>query len=136
MRSWPKHGAVWVVIVGILMTGCATQETIQQSGDSFELELDMEDLVLRGPTRGQTRVFQILFFQFGKNNSFLEAEQKALEANSSTILISRIRLKTFEGLQIPTGWLSALGIPLQDIRIIGWEVYSVGGVGVDLIPRR
>jgi len=118
------------------VTGCAIQDPVRQSGDTIEVELKVKDLVLRGPTRGETRAFQILFFQFGQTNSFLEAEKRALEANSSTILISRVRLRTFEGLQIPSLWLNALGIPLEDFPIIGWEVYHVGGIGVDLVPQK
>ena len=89
----------------------------------IELHLFREDFLIQGPTRGSTKRFQILFFQFGQENSFLRAERAALEANGSTVLISRLRLRNFEGLVIPTSWFAVLGMPFSDLPIIGWERY-------------
>ena len=132
MRVLAKLGTLWMFTLTALLTGCVMQEPLRQSEDSIELFVQLEDIVIQGPTRGSTRSFQIFSFQFGERNSFLEAEKQALEANHSTVLLSRVRLRTFEGFLIPSLWLNVLGIPAKDIPIIGWEVYHVGGIGVQL----
>lgn len=81
-----------------------------------------------------TRRFHVLFFGFGERNSFIEAESRA---SGSEILVSRLRLKHFEGLLIPSLWLQSLGLQdATDLPIIGWEVYTVAGTGVRLVPSR
>ena len=92
-------------------------------------------MIIQGGTMATTRRFDILFFGFGKRNSFLEAERQAIEANGSELLVNRIRLKHFEGFLIPTLWFQALGIEgAQDLPVIGWEVYTVAGTGIRLVP--
>jgi len=84
-----------------------------------------------------TRRFRILFVGFGKRNSFLRAEIQALEAVDAELLVSRIRLRHFEGLLLPGLWLQAFGFGgASDVPILGWETYTVAGMGVVLKPRR
>lgn len=84
-----------------------------------------------------TRRFQILFFGFGERNSFIEAERRAIESSGSEMLVSRVRLRHFEGFLIPSLWLQTLGVQdATDLPIIGWEVYTVAGTGVRFVPGR
>ena len=122
--------ALWLPLVG-----CAYQVAVSQSEDAVELNVSPREMIIHGGTMASTRRFQFLFFGFGKRNSFLEAERKAIEASGSELLVNRIRLKHFEGFLIPTLWFQALGIEgAQDLPVIGWEIYTVAGTGVRLVP--
>ena len=121
----------------LLMAGCSSKGPISQSEDAVELEVRPHQMILRGGSMGSTRPFKILFFGFGQRNSFLRAEREAIEAVGAELLVNRIRLKHFEGLLIPTLWLQALGVEgATDIPIIGWEIYTVAGTAVRLVPDR
>ena len=74
---------------------------------------------------------------FGERNSFLRAEREAIEAVDAELLVNRIRLRHFEGFLVPSLWLEALGVEgATDVPIIGWEIYTVVGTGVRLVPDR
>lgn len=134
MRAGRVRAALLVTGLGLLL-GCADQMPLAQSTDSVELEVVPGEMIIRGGALGSTRRFHIFFVGFGERNSFIEAERRAIEASGSEMLVSRLRLRTFEGLVIPGLWLQALGAEgATDIPIIGWEVYSVVGVGIRLVP--
>ena len=121
----------------LLGVACAYQVPVSQSEDSVELEVSPRQMILQGGTMASTRRFHILFMGFGKRNSFLEAERLAIEAKDSDLLVSRVRLKHFEGFLIPSLWLQALGFPgATDVPIVGFEIYTVAGTGVRLVPER
>jgi len=118
------------------LVGCGHQTAISQSQDAVELNVTPREMIIQGGTSASTRRFRILFFGFGRRNSFLEAERQAIEAKGSELLVNRIRLRHFEGFLIPTLWLQELGFEdVQDLPIIGWEIYTVAGTGVRLVPE-
>jgi len=120
-----------------LVFGCAYQTPMSQSEDAVELEVHPREMIIQGGTMASTKRFHILFLGFGKRNSFLEAERQAIESSGSELLVSRLRLRHFEGFLIPGLWLQALGLQeATDIPIIGWEIYTVAGTGVRLVPGR
>lgn len=120
----------------LLYMGCAYQVPISESEDLVRLTISPSEMILEGGAMASTRRFQILFFGFGKRNSFLEAERQAIEASGSDLLVGRIRLKQFEGLLIPGMWLEALGVPnATDIPIVGFEVYTIAGTGIRVIAK-
>ncbi len=124
-----------LLVVWLSLSGCAYQAGISQSEDGVELDVTPSEMIIQGGTMASTRRFQFLFFGFGKRNSFLEAERLAIEANGSELLVNRIRLKHFEGFLIPSLWFQALGVEgAQDLPIVGWEIYTVAGTGVRLVP--
>ncbi|MDJ0850827.1 MAG: hypothetical protein QNK04_20850 [Myxococcota bacterium] len=120
----------------LCLPGCAYQVAMSQSEDAVELDVTPSQMIIQGGTMASTRRFQFLFFGFGKRNSFLEAERQAIEKSGSELLVNRIRLKHFEGFLIPTLWFQALGVEgAQDLPVIGWEIYTVAGTGVRLVPQ-
>lgn len=120
----------------LLYMGCAYQVPISESDDVVKLTISPSEMILEGGAMASTRRFQIFFFGFGKRNSFLEAERLAIEASGSDLLVGRIRLKQFEGLLIPGMWLAAVGVPnATDIPIVGFEVYTVAGTGIRMVPE-
>jgi hypothetical protein len=125
-----------IMPIFILFMGCAYQVPISESGDLVELTISPSEMILEGGAMASTRRFHILFFGFGKPNSFLEAERLAIERSDSDLLVGRIRLKQFEGLLLPGMWLEALGVPnATDIPIVGFEVYTVAGTGIRIAPE-
>lgn len=117
-----------------LLLGCGYQVPIRQSADEIELEVHPRNLTIQGGTMASTRRFYILFFGFGKRNSFIEAERRAIESSGSEMLVGRVRLKHFEGFLIPSLWFQSLGVEdATDLPIIGWEVYTVAGTGVRFV---
>jgi hypothetical protein len=132
------HGARAVVLAAglALISGCGYQTAMSQSEDAVELDVRPREMIIQGGTMASTKRFQILFFGFGKRNSFLEAERQAIEAKGSELLVNRLRLKHFEGFLIPSLWLQTFGFEgATDIPIIGWEIYTVAGTGVRLVPQ-
>ena len=132
------HGArITLLSMGLVsFLGCAFQTPVSQSEDAVELDVTPSQMILKGGAMGSTRRFHLLFFGFGKRNSFMEAERQAIESSGSELLVNRLRLKHFEGFLIPSLWLQTLGIEgATDIPIIGWEVYTVAGTGVRLVPQ-
>lgn len=120
-----------------LVPGCAYQVPLSQSEDAVELEIAPEEMILKGPSMASTRRLHLLFVGFGQRNSFMRAEQQAIEAADAELLVNRIRLKHFEGFLIPSMWLQALGVgDATDISIIGWEIYTVAGTAVRVVPSR
>lgn len=131
-----RRGPCALLALLMPLASCAYQVPVSQSEDVVELRVTPREMIIQGGTMASTRRFQILFFGFGKRNSFLEAERKAIEAKGSELLVNRLRLKHFEGFLIPTLWLQALGVEAaQDLPIIGWEIYTVAGTGVRLVPE-
>ena len=132
------HGAR-TALLGILLAlvfGCGYQTAMSQSEDAVELDVRPREMIIQGGAMASTKRFHILFFGFGKKNSFLEAERQAIESRGSELLVNRLRLKHFEGFLIPGLWLQALGVEgATDIPIIGWEVYTVAGTGIRLVPQ-
>jgi hypothetical protein len=132
------HGAR-VVLLGTLLAlffGCGYQTAMSQSEDAVELDVTPREMIIQGGTMASTKRFHILFFGFGKKNSFLEAERQAIESSGSELLVNRLRLKHFEGFMIPSLWFQALGVEgATDIPIIGWEIYTVAGTGIRLVPQ-
>jgi hypothetical protein len=119
-----------------LIFGCGYQTAMSQSEDAVELDVRPREMIIQGGAMASTKRFHILFFGFGKKNSFLEAERQAIESNGSELLVNRLRLKHFEGFLIPGLWLQALGVEgATDIPIIGWEIYTVAGTGIRLVPQ-
>ena len=128
--------ALGVTPLFLLCMGCAYQVPISESEDLVRLTISPSEMILEGGAMASTRRFQILFFGFGKRNSFLEAEREAIEASGSDLLVGRIRLKQFEGILIPGMWLEALGVPnATDIPIVGFEVYTIAGTGIRVIAE-
>ena len=116
------------------MLGACSSSPVSESTDSLLLSLEPQDFKIKGERQASTRRFQLLFFGFGKQNSFVEAARACQEAGDADLLINRLRLRTFEGLMIPAFWISALGVEdAVDIPILGWEVYTVAGTAVDLV---
>lgn len=118
----------------VLPIGCAYQVPVSQSEDYVELEMAPREMILLGGTRGSTRRFRVLSIGVGRRNSFLRAEAEAIDAVGADLLVSRIRLKHFEGFLIPALWLEAFGLPATDVPIVGWEIYTVAGSGVRIAP--
>ena len=134
MTRWVGSlGLLWL----LLASGCAFQTPVSQSEDVVELTVTPGEMILRGPTKASTKRFQLLFMGFGERNSFLRAEQEAIEAVDAELLVNRIRLRHFEGFLLPSLWFEALGVEgATDAPIIGWEIYTVVGTGVRLVPDR
>ncbi|GEM_PF-1379811 len=125
-----------LLVLLLFTAGCAYQVPVTQSQDAVELDVTPREMILKGGTMASTRRFHLLFIGFGERNSFLRAESEAIKAVDAELLVNRIRLKYFEGLLIPSLWLQTLGFNgANDIPIIGWEIYTVAGVGVQLIPQ-
>ena len=119
-----------------LVFGCAFQTPVSQSEDAVELAVRPREMIIQGGAMASTKRFHLLFFGFGKRNSFLRAEREAIESSGSELLVNRLRLKHFEGFLIPSLWLQALGIEgATDFPIIGWEIYTVAGTGIRLVPQ-
>ncbi len=117
------------------MAGCAYQVAVSQSEDAVELDVTPREMIIQGGTMASTRRFHILFVGFGKRNSFLRAESEAIDAVGAELLVNRIRLKHFEGFLLPSLWLQALGFEgATDMPIVGWEIYTVAGTGIRLVP--
>lgn len=130
-----RAGSFALLLALLLGPGCAYQTPVSQSQDSVELIVKPSEMTLQGGTMGSTKRFHLLFFGFGPRNSFLEAERRAIEKSDSELLVNRLRLRHFEGFLIPGLWLQALGVQeATDLPIIGWEVYTVAGTGVRLVP--
>lgn len=127
--SWAVAAALGMS--SVLMGGCAISTPISESADSILITFQPDEIELQGNTRATSRRFALLGVGFGERNSFLKNDIAARELVGADALFNRIRLKSFEGLLIPVSWLNALGIPVEDdIAILGWEVYTVGGMGV------
>ena len=119
----------------LLASGCAFQTPVSQSEDVVELTVRPGEMILRGTTKASTKRFHVLFMGFGERNSFLRAEQEAIEAVDAELLVNRIRLRHFEGFLLPSLWFQALGVEeAMDVPIVGWEIYTVVGTGVRLVP--
>lgn len=122
------------LVLSWVVAGCSST-TVRSSEDSILLTIEPEEIEILGPTRGNTKSFQILFFNFDRGPSFLEAEYAARKAIGADLVIGRTRLDTFEGLLIPALWLTAIGVEdADDVPIIGWKVNSVAGMGVRFLP--
>jgi hypothetical protein len=135
MRRHCPHAALLGMLLALVF-GCGYQTAMSQSEDAVELDVTPRQMIIQGGTMASTKRFHILFFGFGKRNSFLEAERQAIEAKGSELLVNRLRLKHFEGFLIPGLWLQTLGVEgATDIPIIGWEIYTVAGTGVRLVPQ-
>ncbi len=134
MMSFSKTiSFLFVVITVTGLIGCAVSHPLNTSEDTFELNLSPYDFVILGPARGSTERFQILGFGFGSVNSFVKAERKAYKGKGGDLLISRTRLKSFEGLMIPGFWLSWLGFENeQDFPLIGTEVFTTSGIAIKI----
>lgn len=122
--------AVPLALLLLLPLACAYQVPVSQSQDTVELEITPREVILVGGTRASTRRFRVLWIGFGRRNSFLRAEGAAIDAVGADLLVSRIRLRHFEGFLIPSLWLEAFGLPATDVPIVGWEIYTVAGTGV------
>ena len=132
-----RIGGLGLLAVLLLVSGCAYQTPVSQSEDIVELLVTPGEMVLRGATKASTKRFHILFLGFGERNSFLRAEQEAIEAVDAELLVNRIRLRHFEGFLLPSLWLQALGLEgATDVPIVGWEIYTVVGTGIRLVPDR
>lgn len=128
LRPWSAR--IGIFLQSLVLTGCITAP-VSESGDSILLTLTPDDIDIQGGSLGSTEQFQILFFGFGREASFLEAEEKALDAQAADLLMARTRLRSFEGFVIPVSWLNAVGIPTDaDLPVIGWEVFTVAGTAV------
>jgi len=131
-----RFGWCTSLVLLLLIAGCAYQAPITQSQDAVELDVRPSEMILKGGTMASTRRFHLLFIGIGERNSFLRAEGKAIEAVDAELLVNRIRLKYFEGFLIPSLWLQTLGFDgANDIPIVGWEIYTVAGTGVRLVPQ-
>ena len=120
-----------------LVFGCAYQTPIYESEDFVLIDVHPRQMILQGSAMASSRRFHILFFRFGSWNSFLQVEREAIESSGSEMLVNRFRLKQFEGFLIPGLWFQALGFEgATDIPILGWEIYTVAGTGVRLVPDR
>jgi len=120
-----------VILAFQLLTGCSYQTSISQSEDAIELDIRPREMQLVGYTQATSRRFRLLFVGFGEKNSFLNVERQALETGNAEMLIGRLRLKSYEGLLIPSLWFQALGFEgASDFPIVGWEIYTVTGTGV------
>ena len=128
----------WIIIIALVLAsaglfGCATLQPMVESEDTVELFLTPDDFQILGGSRGRTERFKILFFGFGPRNSFLKAERMACEEKGADILVSRVRIKSFEGLMIPAFWLSWFGVEdAQDFPLIGYESFITAGVAVNI----
>ena len=123
-----------LLVLWLPMLGACSSSPVSESTDSLLLLLEPQDFKIKGGRQASTRRFQLLFFGFGKKNSFVEAARACQEAADADLLINRLRLRTFEGLMIPAFWISALGAEdAKDIPILGWEVCTVAGTAVDLV---
>lgn len=126
-----------VFIAFQFLSACSYQTSFSQSEDAVELDIRPREMQLMGFTQATSRQFRILFFSFGKKNSFLKVEQQALEAGKAELLIGRLRLKSYEGLLIPSSWLQVFGFEgARDFPIIGWEIYTVTGTGVRMLAEK
>ena len=129
-----------IALLGIalaLVFGCAYQTPIYESEDLVVLDVRPHQMILQGPAMASSRRFHILFFRSGSWHSFVEVERGAIQSSGSELLVTRFRLKQFQGFLIPALWLQGLGFEgATDIPIIGWEVYTVAGTGVRLVPER
>jgi len=130
-----------VVVLGAValssVLGCSYHSPMSHSEDSVVLTITPEEMIIQGSTTGSTRRFRLLFFGFGPPNSFLRAESKAIEAGGSELLVNRMRLRHFTGFLIPGLWLQALGAAeAADLPVLGWEIYTVAGTGVRLVPKK
>jgi hypothetical protein len=125
---------IWLVVLlpvtgGLL--GCSVTMPMSESEDSVELFLKPEDFEILGGTRANTTQFKILSIGFGPKNSFLRAERKAADQKNADFIVSRVRVKSYEGLIIPGYWLAMLGIPdVPDWPIVANEKYIVAGTAV------
>ena len=128
-----------IALLGTLLalaSGCGYQTAMSQSEDAVELDVRPREMIIQGGAMASTKRFHILFVGFGKKNSFLEAERQAIESSGSELLVNRLRLKHFEGFLIPSLWLQTFGFEgATDVPIIGWEIYTVAGTGVRLVPQ-
>jgi hypothetical protein len=126
----------WVWVVALLQAagglfGCSVTMPMSESGDSVELILKPDDFEILGGARASTSQFKILFIGFGPKNSFLRAERMAADEKNADFIVSRVRVKSYEGLIIPGYWLSLLGIPdVPDWPIVANEKYIVAGTAV------
>jgi hypothetical protein len=120
-----------------LLSACSYQTSISQSEDAVELDIRPREMQLMGFTQATSRRFRLLFFGFGEKNSFLNVERQALEAGKAELLIGRLRLKSYEGLLIPSLWFQAFGFEgASDFPIVGWEIYTVTGTGVRMLAEK
>lgn len=106
------------IVSFVCVVGCVSRTPDFLSQNSTTLELEPDDIVITGPTQGSTSVPVVFFIPFGVN-SYQDAEQAALRANGSDVLIDRVRYAGLEGL-----W-----IPLLDIVIFGSQTWYVEGIG-------
>lgn len=121
------------VLVTAGLIGCGVSQTISTSTDDVEFSLTPEEFEIVGASRASTKRFQILFFGFGPKNSYVKAERIAYEETGADLLVTRVRVKSFQGLMIPGFWLAWFGVENpQDFPLIGTEVYTTSGTGVKL----
>lgn len=136
MRHWL---AIALLLAMLVSFGCRGRQPAFASNSSLTTDYVIEHLEIVGPTEGQSTRTRIAFFTFGAPKSFLEAEQAALEANGSELLIDRIRYTEREGVVIPLGAFLRWFFPsFPDLDMPLWveEIWRVQGVGARYVGPR
>ena len=123
-----RHTIIGLGLLAVLVfAGCVGRTPAWMSQTGTVLELDVDDIVITGPTQGSSSVPVFLNIPFGVN-SYLDAEQAALKATDSDVLVDRTRYEGIEGIRIP--WIGII-LPggQSDLVIVGSRTYYVQGIG-------
>jgi hypothetical protein len=105
-----------------LLCACTTRDPILLSSAHIEETLKPEEIVLTGPTQGSESVGCIFGITVSPN-SFLEAEQAALKANNSDVLVERVR------------YIGTEGLAIGSFVLFGNKVYYVEGTGAKIVQK-
>lgn len=107
-----ERGTALVALVAFVVAsaGCAGRRPEFLSEGRSSVPLEPNDIAIQGPTQGSSSVFVLFEIPFGAP-SYHDAEQAALRANGSDVLLDRVRYAGFEGLSFPLVYLPLVVFP-------------------------